>query len=136
VDALYQKQILDYAHKSRASVAVEQPTHTASFNNPVCGDRVDITLTLTDSHVEKMGLVVRGCALCEAGGGLALDCLTGLDEENIRKVSDGFTEWINGTRTTPPVPAMENFTPVRSIRNRHKCVLLAFNATLKALRGK
>ena len=136
MDSLYQKQILDYACKSRASVAIDQPTHSATFNNPVCGDRVDVTLVLNEIYVEQMGLEVRGCALCEAGAGLALECLPGLNEESIRQLSFAFTEWIDGKTEEPPLPDMLHFTPVRSIRNRHKCVLLAFLATQKALTGK
>lgn len=135
MDALYQKQILDYAFRARASAAVDQPTHSASFDNPICGDRVDVTLALTKIYVEKMGVKVRGCALCEAGAGLALECLPGLNEESIRQLSCAFSEWIDGKTMEPPLPTMLHFTPVRSIRNRHKCVLLAFLATQKALTG-
>lgn len=83
-----------------------------------------------------MGVVVRGCALCEAGAGLALECLPNLDEDNIRQLAEGFTDWVEGKETDPPLPSMQHFTPVRSIRNRHKCVILAFQATRMALIGK
>ena len=136
MDALYQKQILDYAHKSRASVAVDQPTHSATLDNPTCGDRVDVTVEMAAGHSEKIGMTVRGCALCEAGAGLALACLPGRTETEIRELTEGFAAWIDGTSDEPPLPDMQHFTPVREIRNRHKCVLLAFQATVRAVQVK
>ena len=136
MDALYQKQILAYAHKSRASVTVDQPTHSATLDNTTCGDRVDVTLEMAAGHIEKIGMSVRGCALCEAGAGLALDCLPGRDETEIRDLTEGFATWIDGKAEQPPLLDMQHFTPVRKIRNRHKCVLLAFQATARAVQVK
>ena len=133
MDALYQKQILDYAHKSRASISVDRPTHSARLDNPTCGDRVEVTLEMAAGHIEKIGMTVRGCALCEAGAGLALDCLPGRNETEIRDLTEGFATWIDGKANQPPYPNMQHFTPVRNIRNRHKCVLLAFQATVQAV---
>ena len=136
MDALYQKQILDYAHKSRASVAVDQPTHSATLDNPTCGDRVDVTVEMAAGHIEKIGMTVRGCALCEAGAGLALACLPGRNKTDILDLTEGFAAWIDGKTEQPPLPDMQQFTPVREIRNRHKCVLLAFQATVRAVTVK
>ena len=136
MEALYQKQILDYAHKSRASVPINQPTHSATLDNPTCGDRVDVTLEIALGHIEKIGIMVRGCALCEAGAGLALDCLPGRNETEIQVLAKGFAAWIDGKTDQPPFSDMLHFTPVRDIRNRHKCVLLAFQATVLAVPAK
>ena len=136
MDALYQKQILDYANRSRASVAIGQPTHSATLDNPICGDRVDVTLEMAASYIKKIGMTVRGCALCEAGAGLALDCLPGRNETDIKDMTEGFAAWIEGKSDQPPLPDMQHFTPVRDIRNRHKCVLLAFQATVRAMPAK
>ena len=133
MDALYQKQILDYAQKSRASTPLDRPTHTATLDNPTCGDRVDISLEVVSQRMQNIGVAVRGCALCEAGAGLAIDVFTGQNDQTIRQLTDEFSDWLTGHGTDAPTPQMQHFTPVQSIRNRHKCVLLACHATLKAL---
>ena len=133
MDALYQKQILDYAKKSRASNPLDQPTHTATLDNTICGDRVEISLEVKCQRIDKIGVVVRGCALCEAGAGLAIECFTGQAEQDIRQLTDDFTNWLTAHGTEAPIPQMRHFTPVQTIRNRHNCVLLACHATLKAL---
>ena len=136
MDALYQKQILDYAQKSRASKPVERPTHTATLDKPTCGDRVEISLAVKAQKVMKISVTVRGCALCEAGAGLAIECFNGQTGQSIRQLTDEFSDWLTGHGTQAPTPQMQHFSPVQTIRNRHKCVLLACDATLKALSTK
>ena len=133
MDALYQKQILDYAQKSRASKAVEQPTHTATLDNPTCGDRVTISLDVSGHNVNQIGVAVRGCALCEAGAGLAIACFTGQTDQTIRQLTDDFSNWLGGQNNEAPTSEMQHFNPVKDIRNRHKCVLLACHTVVKAL---
>ena len=133
MDALYQKQILDYAQRSRASIPLDQPTHTATLDNPTCGDRVEISLEVSSQKVKKIGVAVRGCALCEAGAGLAIEIFIGQNGQTVRQLTDEFSNWLKGHGNDAPTPQMQHFTPVQSIRNRHKCVLLACHTTLKAL---
>jgi len=133
VDALYQKQILDYAQKSRASKAFGQPTHTATLDNPTCGDRVTISLDVSGDNIKQIAVVVRGCALCEAGAGLVIACFTGQTNQTIRQLTDDFSNWLAGQNKEAPTSEMQHFTPVKAIRNRHKCVLLACHTVVKAL---
>ena len=133
LDSLYQKQILDYAKKSRESNPLNQPTHSATLDNTICGDRVEISLEVKSQQIQKIGVTVRGCALCEAGAGLAIECFTGQTDQAVRQLTDDFTNWLIDHGTEAPIPQMQHFTPLQTIRNRHKCVLLACHATLKAL---
>ena len=136
MDTLYQKQILDYAQKSRFSAAVNHPTHTATLDNPICGDRITINLKVSEHHVNQIGVSVRGCALCEAGAGLAVTCFTGHTVQTVRQLARDFSDWLANQDEEAPAPEMQHFAPVRNIRNRHKCVLLACNAIIKALSAK
>ena len=133
MDALYQKQILDYAQKARASKAVDQPTHTATLDNPTCGDRVTISLIVNGHNVNQIGAAVRGCALCEAGAGLVIACFTGQTVQTTRQLTDDFSNWLAGQNKEAPTPEMQHFTPVKVIRNRHKCLLLACHTVVRAL---
>ena len=133
MDALYQKQILDYAKKSRASPPLDTPTHIATVHNTICGDSVEISLVVKSQNVKEIGVTVRGCALCEAGAGLVVECFTGQTEKTVCQLAGDFSKWLTHDEVKAPIPQMQHFTPVKSIRNRHKCVLLASLATLKAL---
>ena len=133
MDALYQKQILALAKQSRDSVYDSQAPYTASCDNPVCGDRVDLSFAIADGKLQKLGVKVRGCALCEAGAGLALAALDGMPATQLAQVTADFAAWLGKDHKNPPIEDMVKFMPVRDIRNRHKCVLLAFHKATAVL---
>jgi nitrogen fixation NifU-like protein len=133
LDALYQKQILQLAQHSRTSTLDPDAQFQASYDNPTCGDRVHVSFSLKGGLIHNLGIEVRGCALCEAGAGLMLEHFEGEKALNVKQLTAGFSDWIEKRRHNAPNVDMEKFMPVREIRNRHKCVLIAFQAVVKAL---
>ena len=133
MDALYQKQILELAKQSRTRELDINAPLQASCDNTTCGDRVDISFALKDGAINNIGIKVRGCALCEAGAGLVLTQFEGVKQDTARQMTAQFTRWIGKEQDQVPNDDMAKFLPVRDIRNRHKCVLLAFQAAMQAL---
>ena len=133
MDALYQKQILELAKQSRTRELDINAPLQASCDNTTCGDRVDISFALKDGAINNIGIKVRGCALCEAGAGLVLAKFEGMKKDTARQMTAQFTRWIGKKQEEVPTDEMAKFLPVRDIRNRHKCVLLAFHAAMQAL---
>ena len=138
MDALYQQQILALARNIRDSALVAQPTHAAMVSNPTCGDRVNMTLRAHYNKKDKLviiaaGAEVRGCALCEAGAGLFLNIANELTSAEAVTLRSAFTAWLAGDDNAAIHTRMGMFQPVRSIKGRHKCVTLAFDAAVKAL---
>ena len=133
MDALYQKQILELAKQSRTRELDINAPFQASCDNTTCGDRVDISFALKDGAINNIGIKVRGCALCEAGAGLVLAQFEGIKQDTARQMTAQFTRWIGKEQDQVPNDDMAKFLPVRDIRNRHKCVLLAFQAAMQAL---
>ena len=133
MDALYQKQILELAKQSRTRELDINAPRQASCDNTTCGDRVDISFALKDGAINNIGVKVRGCALCEAGAGLVLAQFEGMKQDTARQMTAQFTRWIGKEQDQVPNDDMAKFLPVRDIRNRHKCVLLAFQAAMQAL---
>jgi len=71
---------------------------------------------------------VKGCALCEAGAGFLLQhaqhCSVG-ELTELHKQLDAFLQ----NNMTEDVPTqLVPFTPIRAVKNRHKCVKLSFVA--------
>ena len=133
MDALYQKQILELAKQSRSRELDINAPLQASCDNTTCGDRVDISFALKDGAINNIGIKVRGCALCEAGAGLVLAQFEGVKQDTARQMTAQFTRWIGKEQDQIPNDDMAKFLPVRNIRNRHKCVLLAFHTAMQAL---
>jgi len=90
-------------------------------------------LQLDNGAISHIGIKVRGCALCEAGAGLLIEKFVGITPDDASRMTAQFSRWIGKERDEPPNEDMAKFMPVRDIRNRHKCVLLAFQAANEAL---
>ena len=134
MEQLYQERILALAKAIRGVAQIESPTHQASVSNPTCGDRVDVSLRVSNGVIDAASTHVRGCALCEAGAGLLVSMAPGLAAADIEKQRDMLKAWLDGEDRDDLPAGMQDFQPVRAIRNRHKCVSLAYDACVAALR--
>ena len=134
MDALYQEKILSWAKASRAITPLSGTFVSATISNPICGDRVEVRLCLdADNVITDVSAAVRGCALCEAGAGLFTSLAPGMTATALPTLQTGFADWLGTDDSAEIEPAMRDFTPVRRIKNRQKCVLLAFEAGTAAL---
>ena len=133
MEQIYQDRILAYARAAREAAPLENATHHASVSNPTCGDRVDIDLSGEGDRIVAASAAVRGCALCEAGAGLLMGSAQDLPLHDLTSMRDALAVWLGGSEAIEVSEDMEVFAPVRAIRNRHKCVTLAFEAGVRAL---
>src|SRR3546814_18075454 len=60
---LYQEIILDHNKRPRNFRKPEHPTHEAHGNNPLCGDKVTVYVTVEDGIVKDVAFEGRGCAI-------------------------------------------------------------------------
>lgn len=132
MDQLYQDRILELARAARAAATIDMPTHQASVSNPTCGDRADVALVINQKIIAHAGVAVRGCALCEAGAGLLIDLVATRSQDDVARMRDALAAWLAGDDSADIDEEMNAFAPVRAIKNRHKCVTLAFDAAAKA----
>ena len=126
--ALYQEKLLAWARTARASDAPDKNGLYIAKRNPVCGDEVRLSLTLTQDKISHIGMDVRGCALCEAGAGLFGHLVQGADISHLNQLSDDIAAFLADKQAAPIDPALSCLTPVKAVSNRHKCVTLSFEA--------
>jgi nitrogen fixation protein NifU and related proteins len=133
-DSIYDDPIIALARAATAAGTIPDAQVTATADNPLCGDRVTVQLSLNQGRIAKFAHKVRGCALCQAAasaiGRHALEC-TPADVaqagETVRKLLK--------ERAAPPAgawPELAHFAPVADHKSRHTCVMLAFDAVAKA----
>lgn len=138
MEQIYHQALLSLAAGVRALPALPDYDLEAMKNNPVCGDQVRIMARTDHRHITACTLEVRGCALCEAGAGLwhQLACSTSL--EQLPFLADEMKSYLtesNSPLSGSPLSGsqlfgtgIDAFAPIKAIKNRHKCVLLAFEA--------
>ena len=132
IDALYDQAILQKARDATGAGRLPEPDGSAMIDNPLCGDRVTIDLTLADGKVATLSHLVRGCVLCEASAALIAEQAVGQAPAALRQAAAGIRPMLR-EGAAPPWPELEIFTPVRAVRSRHDCVELPFRALTAAL---
>ena len=137
MQSIYQEQLLALARRVRdnSSIVLSAPTHTAEVNNPVCGDRVLSTIKVEKNIIIATHAEVKGCALCEAGAGLWLNSVLGQSIASLPSYHAALTSWLAEQDKTDILlnfaEGLDSFITVRPIKNRHKCVTLAFSTANK-----
>ena len=134
-DEVYQREILALARDTSAAGSMDTPDGAATIDNPLCGDRVRLELQVVDGQVTAVRHHVRGCLLCEAAAGLIARCAPDGTAADLRAMAATMADYLRGDGVALPErwQAAAAFTPVRPVRNRHRCVTLPFEAALAAL---
>ena len=136
MESLYQKQLLTLASSARGLPALEDPSHKSVVNNPVCGDRVTAIIEIQNDIIVASAVEAKGCALCEAGAGLWMQMSAKRPLSDMSLLHDDLARWLKGNADGDKYIGISRdiyapLTPVRAIKNRHKCVLLAFSTADK-----
>lgn len=134
-DELYHQAILELAKRARQGRRLETPDASATVDNPLCGDRVTLDLNLADGRVREVGQRVRGCLLCQAAAAAIEARAPGETPPALRQVAKELADAIASApeQTGDLWPELQVFAPVHAHRSRHDCVLLPFEALVKAL---
>ena len=140
-DALSASQIYHEAIKALATAAVGHgalgsPDGRALVDNPLCGDRVEMAVKLSDGRITALAHEVKGCLLCRAAASVIGKRATGAQLEDMERVSAGVAQMLE-KQASPPAgwQELEAFAPVHGHRSRYRCVQLPFEALVSALRA-
>ena len=137
VGKLYQEAILEHHARPRHAAAVASPTHRAALNNPLCGDRVTLTLRVAAGRVEEVGCEVKGCAICRASGSLLAERIVGggleaaasASRRFLREIAPGAAEAVDFAAWGPVAALFE----ARRFPSRLRCATLPWEALQRAL---
>ena len=135
--SIYQEKILKLAAENKKSFAIDHYNCSFNMKNPMCGDEVQVRVDLINKKINNISAIVRGCALCEASAGLVVQ----LFKNNSVPHNDFMKEFLfwlnnNGQEINSSLPkALEIFLPIKEISNRHTCITMPFEATIKSLKS-
>ena len=134
-ESLYHAALVERAQAGRSRGRLAAPTSTATVDNPLCGDRVTIDLALADGRVAAVGHQVRGCLLCEAAAETIAEHAPGKTAAELTTAQTAVKALVNEGTTAPADEwsALAIFAPVHNVKSRRDCVLLPFEALVKAL---
>lgn len=133
MQSIYQDQLLAFARHAREQIPIplSKLTHVAEVNNPICGDRIRANINIEKNVIVSAHAEAKGCALCEAGAGLWLNTVVGLTMSSMQSHHVALKSWLEGQEDQNIYvlfsDTLHSFASVRAIKNRHKCITLAFS---------
>ena len=131
---IYQEAIMKLATTAAGDGVLAAPDGRALVDNPLCGDRVEMQVQVTDGRITALAHQVKGCLLCRAAAAAIGTHAQAASGEEIKRVMNGVSEML---KNQAPAPAgwatLDAFTPVHGHRSRYRCVELPFEALLAAL---
>src|SRR6266478_4591775 len=132
-DQLYQDRIVALAKAKTGAGKLAQPTRSGHRDNPLCGDRVTIDITLDgQGRIAEIAHQVRGCLLCQASASALSSVAVGRDKAGIEALRHD-AEKAAGREDGEAGEPFAAFAPVKSHKSRQECVLLPFEALQEAL---
>jgi NifU-like protein involved in Fe-S cluster formation len=131
-DPLYRRDLLRLAADAAGAGRLAAPDVMATAHNPACGDRVTVEMTLSGGCVTALVHATQACVLAQASAALLAGLACGRDRAGLAALADSVRAFLNGA---PPPAGYEVFDGVAGHAGRHVCVLLPFEAALKALEG-
>ena len=92
---LYQEVVLDHGRKPRHSGRLAVFDASASGDNPMCGDRVQVFVKYSPTgKIAQTSFEARGCAISVASADLMAETVIGQSPEQARDLFAAFrTEW-------------------------------------------
>jgi nitrogen fixation NifU-like protein len=93
----YSEQFKDHLANPRNAGELADANAIAEETNPVCGDRLRLSLRITDGRIEAARFLAYGCpptlvcgsAIAEMIQGMAIDTATGLTRDEVAEAAGG-----------------------------------------------
>lgn len=132
---LYREVILDHNRSPRQFGRLDPADSAADGHNPLCGDRLHLTLRLDGDRVADVRFEGKGCAISVASASLMCEAVKGRTRDDINAL---FHE-VHEVLTTHDAPVPEDLgklaalAGVREFPVRVKCASLAWHTLDAAL---
>lgn len=131
-ETLYDQAIIEAAKSTDHAGRLEQPSGTATTDNPLCGDRITLDLVAEDGRITHLAHKTRGCLLTKAAAALLASHSEGMKLDEAAALRAAARAYIEGESDAAPFPALAMMAPVKAVKSRHDCVTIAFDALAEA----
>ena len=137
---LYQEVILDHNKQPRNFGELSETAHRAEGNNPLCGDRLIVDLTLDAGRIVDVKFRGQGCAISTASASLMTEAVKGKTLDEASALFEEFHEMLTGdpsvrAEASARLGKLVVFAGVREFPIRVKCATLPWHTLRAALHG-
>lgn len=133
---LYQEVILDHYKRPKNFGVLADATHRAHGDNPLCGDRLALTVRVDGDTVADIRFKGMGCAISTASASIMTESVKGRPRAEVRRLFESFHRMVTGGGSEGNLGKLEVFSGVSEFPVRVKCATLAWHTLQAALEGK
>jgi nitrogen fixation NifU-like protein len=135
---LYQDVIIDHNKNPRNFGRPETCDHEANGNNPLCGDKVTVFLSIAGDVIEDVRFEARGCAISVASASMMTELVKGRKLADARAIFEDFRDVVTrkedvGADDLERLDKLAVLTGVREFPMRVKCATLPWHTMSAAL---
>lgn len=135
--SLYRDTVLDHFRSPRGRKSLDRVDLSRLGHNPVCGDRLAMSLKLDGDRIADVAVETKGCAISVASASMLAELVPGLTKSQAKHLAESFRAMMHGK----PVPKdleigdLDALEGVKNFPVRVKCALLGWMTLLDALEG-
>lgn len=133
----YREQVLTHARAPRHQTPLAHIDAQAAGENALCGDHLQVALTLRGGRIAGYAFHAEACALLKAAASMLGDRLQGLDRDDVQALAQRFDRLLlGGAGEAEALGELSAFADLVAHPARHKCARLPFATVLAALEGR
>ena len=137
--ALYEEVILDHNRSPRNWGELPDATRRVQGTNPLCGDRLTLSLRMEDDRIADVRFTGEGCAISKASASMMTQAVKGKSRQEAEALFEGFHDLVTGKAADPAdrsLGSLRAFAGVARFPTRVKCATMAWHALKEGLSGE
>ena len=137
---LYQEMIIDHNNRPRNFRKPEGANRSAEGYNPLCGDMLNLYLTIEGDVITDVGFQGSGCAISKASASMMTEAVKGRTEAEAEEIFRAFREMLlrepGSDFDAEQLGDLEILSGVSEFPARIKCAILSWHTLRSALEGQ
>lgn len=132
---LYQEIVIDHNRRPRNFGLLERPAKKLDGYNPVCGDKLQLSLRIDGDSISDVKFCGEGCAISVASASLMTEAVKGHSIAEAKATMAEFIDMIIGSGDVVASGKLAVLRGVRDFPGRVKCATLAWHTLESLLNG-
>ena len=139
LEDLYREIILDHYKSPRNRGSLEPPAVRSEGHNPLCGDEIEVFLTVDNGVISDIKIGGQGCSISQSSAAMMSAAVKGKPVEQARELIHRFKHMMSIDEggeepdTSAPLGDLEALQGVVKFPVRIKCAVLSWNTLAEAL---
>ena len=133
-EKLYTPELLALTVELARYPAIADAALRGEARSKTCGSTIALDLvTDGEGRVERVGMLVRACAVGQAAAAIFARAAPGRDLAQIHAAHDAIAQWLDGSASIADWPGLDAIAAARDYPGRHGAIMLPWNAAIAAL---